>query len=67
MKHSIRVPCDLCATSGVRDDEEGVFVCGGCMGAGWLDETPRAMVPEPIVDLEALRDGMAEGFDETAP
>jgi len=41
MKHSIRVPCPVCETTGEVPDEDmssGWRVCGECMGQGWRDE-----------------------------
>lgn len=52
-KHSTRMPCDHCGTTGVEADDEmssGVKICTECMGHGWLDETPQPVAPKPDID-----------------
>lgn len=66
MTHGIRVPCTVCDALCEIVDERGMtVVCHGCMGHGWKLEEPAGPACE-LVDLDALRAGMTEGFDETA-
>ena len=56
MKHSQRMPCPVCDTTGEVPDEEmssGWRICGECMGHGWRDE-PIEIHGEPKPDVEAV-------------
>lgn len=47
------------------DDREMTIVCHGCNGQGVKWENPAGPACE-ITDIDALQEGIIEGFDETA-
>lgn len=49
MRHTIRVTCPVCEGAGDLTDEDGVYLCGNCLGHGWKDET----APAPACDVES--------------
>ena len=67
MTHGIRVPCAVCDALCELVDERGVtVVCYGCLGMGWKFEDAAGPVCA-MVDLDQLREGMAEGLDPDMP
>lgn len=64
--HSVRVPCTTCDALCELVDERGItVVCHSCLGMGYKFEEPGGAVCE-ITDIDALREGMTEGFDQTS-
>ena len=65
MTRSIRVSCAMCEGLCEITEDGYTIGCPHCLAQGYKMENPAGPV-SAMVDIDRLREGMTEGFDEPA-